>query len=120
MRRYNTGVCGPVMERLENRCLLSGYHSIGLDQKTLYIIAKFSDQSSYPQSVSSATTEFSNLNTFWKDSSYDQFSMKATIVQVTLPGTASSYTDTGKLRSDALAQAKNQGFDDANYTFDAV
>jgi hypothetical protein len=107
-----------VMEPLERREMLSGYNSLGA-KPTLYVIARFAGQAEYPQSVHDALANFASLNTFWQSSSYGQFSMRPTVVQVTLPKGASAYGSGWSVMADAKAAALKLGYDDTQFTFDA-
>jgi hypothetical protein len=107
-----------VMEPLERRELLSGYNSIGA-KPTLYVIARFAGQADYPQSVHDALANFASLNTFWQSSSYGQFAMRPTVVQVTLPKGASAYGNGWNVLADARAAAMKLGYDDNQFAFDA-
>jgi hypothetical protein len=110
-----------LFEPLEPRTLLSssGYNSIGT-KPALYVIARFADQTSYPQTIPDAQSSFDSVDAFWQRASYGAFQMTPTILQVTLPKKASQYSNGWAVLADAKAAAKKAGYDDANFPFDAV
>jgi hypothetical protein len=96
-------------------------------KSNLYIIVRFSDQASEPQSFSDATSRLSSLSSFFQISSYGLTSVTSTITPCfVLPNPESYYnalsypTSIYTLRNDARALAAANGYVLASYNLDTV
>jgi hypothetical protein len=106
------------MEPLEPRALLA-YHALGTEA-ALYMIVRFADQAKYPQTIDSAQANFDDAGAFWQSASFGQFELHPTIVQVTLHKKAAQYRSPWAVLDAARAAAKDLGYDDADFAFDAA
>ena len=95
----------------------------GSPKTILHMIAKFSDETSYPQSLSGATANLNAANDFFSRASFGQSGIPSfDVVFVDLPQTKSWYASKSRFAvgDDARAAALAQGYNYANYGFSGV
>jgi hypothetical protein len=89
----------------------------------LYIRVRFSDQTADPQTLADSQTMLTNVDSFFREGSYETTTIVPTFTPVyVLPYDTAYYVsnDIYAVRNDALAAAKAGGYDSVNWNLDAV
>jgi PKD domain/Gametolysin peptidase M11 len=115
---------GEVAAAESSASVLPSAETIG-DKTVIYIIAKCSDETAYPQTTGDAATKLGLVNDYFKACSWNQTKLISwDIVEVVLPKTKAVYTAAGSsaFQTDArnAAKALDAKYTYTNYTFDMI
>src|SRR4030095_6719970 len=89
----------------------------------LYIRVRFSDQTADPQTLADAQTMMTNVDSFFREGSYETTTIVPTLTPVYTMRHHTAYyvpTDFYAVRTAALAAAKAGGYDSVTWTLDAA